>query len=206
MVKSDVYLKIPRTQPVPDTAWQASPYPLPVQSEEEPAFREFLAALLGGPTIGSTERGNKARDWRVKLSAFSGGFRDDYNYLGVHPDGLDGYDPRDIPDAGTMNAQNQVLLYAQHDGWGREAGRYCVDIQSAIKDRQHRWDLTLKTLGLAEPVTLFWQAPPAGWRLTLVDNSTGKQWDMSRSRGITLPSGDGERPLSVLARRIGPPL
>jgi hypothetical protein len=44
-----------------------------------------------------------ANAWLLQLSAVSGSLRDDYNWAGVNPDALDGRDPMDASNPGTIN-------------------------------------------------------------------------------------------------------
>jgi hypothetical protein len=148
-------------------------------------------------------RDGRAAAWRLKLSAVSGGLRDDYNYLGVSPEALDGYDPMDLPDAGTLNASRHVMMYVTHDDWGERSGSYCVDMRDGAT-RVARWTVTLATKGLAEPVTLVWRGVPAGWKLVLCDPATRTRVDMTARRCHTFDVPDGERTFVVIARAAGP--
>jgi subtilisin family serine protease len=139
--------------------------------------------------------------WRLKISAVSGKLRDNYNYIGVHPWSLEDYDPNDIPDAGTLNSQ-YIMLYTEHDDWGRESGKYCVDIHSTLHIQQ--WDLTAKATGLEEPVTIYWRRAPEDWKLELYDVIDNVRVDMNGQRSYTYtPYGDEERPFTVYAQYVG---
>ncbi len=207
IVKNDVYLKFPENQPVPATAGPTSPYPLPISSEGAADTMPPPATALSVEASQRHGAGHMAGEsWRLKISASSGELRDDYNYIGVHPAGSADYDPRDIPDAGTLSAKRHVLLYALHEDWGRESGRYCVDIHAPTSGRPQSWDLTLEANGLDEPVVLQWGRFPAGWTFVLYDHTASFRVDMGkRSSYRFVPIGDEERSLTIVAHRKGRP-
>jgi subtilisin family serine protease len=200
-VKQEVYLMIPETQTAPTSSSSSDPYPAEALAKAGP--NEDLSVVTSAKTD------VKKDNWRLKISAFSGKLRDDYNYIGVHAASSNHRDQKDIPDAGTLNAQNHVLLYMPHDDWGKESGKYCVDMRSTarppsgvnvlfrrlfpfIKRRpvvqkplQHEWQLILKSKSLDYPVTLTWRQPPKNWRLELIDTRTGHKQAMDATRSYS---------------------
>jgi hypothetical protein len=136
----------------------------------------------------------------MKISALSGKLRDDYNYIGIHPDSVNGHDRKDIRDAGTMNAAH-VMLFMQHNDWESASGKYCVDMHSNTAEL-HQWEITAKATGLVDPVTIFWKKPPSGWDFELVDVTGQLRVDMRENNTYTYsPNGDEERNFVIEARK-----
>ncbi|MBW1810346.1 MAG: S8 family serine peptidase [Deltaproteobacteria bacterium] len=218
-VKQEVYLLITETQTAPTVSYLPDPYPIQPtvnQSGMLAKISRLITSQFGfeDPDYSSRE---SVDNWRLKISAFSGDLRDDYNYIGIHSASLTGRDQKDIPDAGTLSSQKHVLLYMLHDDWGRDSGRYCVDMRAnrnpasdvkvsarralpfskpkprPVEPQQHEWELVLKSKGLDRPVTLTWRQPPVGWRLKILDTLTGNWQAMGRNNTYSFtPEKEGE--------------
>ena len=202
VVKQPVYLRIPEVQTAPGEVGPGGGE-YPAQSvEESRRTRGGCASPLKARYGVGPAGGEPADSWRLKLSAVSDSARDDYNYLGVSPGALDGYDPSDVLEPGTLNSARHVLMFVDHDDWGERSGRYCVDMRGAGRPVV-RWTVTLVTKGLAEDVTLMWRGVPAGWRLSLDDPVADAHVDMTVKRSYALEVADGERTFVVTAHRSG---
>ena len=211
-----IYLMIPETQSVPDSVRAYGDYPLPVYAQNHKAGAvtksgQHLAADSENKGKGGSSakkpKGPKNKDpevsnesWRMKIGALSGQLRDDYNYVGMHPDSVNGHDPKDMRDAGTMNSA-YVMLFMEHNDWDNWSGKYCVDMHSNAGKRHH-WEMTARATGLVDPVTIFWKKVPSGWDLELVDLTSQLQVDMNNTNSYTYsPNGDEERSFVVTARK-----
>ncbi|HUU03857.1 MAG TPA: S8 family serine peptidase [Myxococcota bacterium] len=211
-IKQPVYIRIPSTQPQPASLATVVPYPLYPRAAESKPTKTPVASISFTPN----SRPTATRAWRVKLSAFSGQLRDDYNYIGIDSGGSDGYDRLDIPDAGNMSSQHHVSLYAPHADWRREAGNYCVDILAGAAPFDfHRkipiaavpvreWRLALEARGTDQPVTLIWRSLPKGWKLRLHDVAANVRRGMIQGGSYSyLPATDDEKRAFVIsARRV----
>jgi len=217
IVKQGAYLKIPEDQPVPETVRDYGNYPLPIYSKsgqhaEDSREVEDLQASTESTGVsafsgrrntspGKLKQKKPGESWRVKIAAFSGQLRDDYNYIGINPDGVNDYDPRDILDAGTMSVAH-VMLYMQHDDWGNDSGNYCVDIHSNT-GRSHQWKMTARATGLDSSVTIFWKKLSPGWKFRLIDAETGERVNMNETSSYTYsPDRDEERQFVIRARKV----
>lgn len=213
---ADVHLMIPEVQSVPATVRDYGDYPLPVYAENGKADAKVKSAQSPYAASKGTDKdsasaqkskGPKKKDietsgerWRMKIAAYSGQLRDDYNYLGIHPDSFDGYDRKDILDAGTMNAAH-VMIYMEYNDWGSNSGKYCVDMHSNTGEL-HQWEISAKATGLVDPVTIFWKKLPSGWDLELLDTTAQVRVDMKDSNTYTYsPNGDEERSFIIQGRR-----
>ncbi len=207
-VKQPVYIRIPSTQPQPSSLATTLPYPLYPRATESRPTKSPVAGVSFTPNPRPTATGA----WRVKLSAFSGQLRDDYNYIGIDPASKDGYDWLDIPDAGNMNSLHHISLYAAHADWGREAGNYCVDmLAGASMPDIHRkkpigtppereWRLVLDARGTDQPVTLTWHSLPSGWKLSLRDVAANvRQGMIPGGRYSYLPATNDEKRAFIIS-------
>jgi len=195
--KQHVYLKIPAAQPAPAAASSPGYYPLPVAS----VTHTQISRPEERPEPDQCAAGRSEKPWRLKISAASGPLRDDYNYIGIYPLSRPSYDPRDIPDAGTLNYDRHILLYMQHSDWGALSENYCVDMRSSCNASRHVWKMTAEARGITEPVTISWRKPPSNWELFLADPVAGISIDMSRETGYRYtPDGDEDRVFQILAR------
>lgn len=195
--KQHVYLKIPAAQPAPPASSSPGYYPLPVAS----VTHSQISRSEERPEPDQCPAGRSKKPWRLKISAASGLLRDDYNYIGIYPLSEASYDPRDIPDAGTLNQDRHILLYMQHNDWGMLSENYCVDMRSSCDARWHRWSMTAEARGITEPVTISWRKPPARWDLFITDPVAGTSIDMSRETSYRYtPNGDEDRVFQILAR------
>ena len=222
----EVYLLIPETQDPPDMTPDPGPYPMyPRKMTSSAASRVARAApALDPQVVNKPQRPADPEGWRVKISARSGDLGDFYNYVGIHPEASDAFDRLDTPDAGTMNSARHVMLYTQHTDWGRQAGRYCVDIQRAGKPRVsvrpsalmarafghkpgpqplpvsgHRWRMLLRSRATEEPVSVSWRKLPSGWKLSLYDVAAGAETQMRPGGKYTFdPRGDEEERILLI--------
>lgn len=223
VVKQPVYLIIPDAQPDPDPAAVSPPYPLvPAHpagvSGPVPAAR----TLAAGPVRPGARTGAA---WRVKLSVSAGRLGDGYNYLGIDPRARDGYDPLDLPDAGTMN-QGHVMLWFPHDDWGKLSGRYCTDMrrpgpdivvpfrpgkwsplkpQLPDKPGVERWNFVVDVVGVDGEVSLRWHGVPGNWLLRLHDETAGLTINMNHNPVYRFrPAGEVERRRFTVTALPGP--
>lgn len=217
LVRQPVYLAFPAGQTAPAGIGGSSTYPLPLHaagrtSQDTAEQVRTVESTRRKPSVGSQPQ-TEAAAWRVKLSVSSGTLRDAYNYIGVHPEASDGYDRRDMPDAGTMNARH-VMAFLRHEDWDPGTPDYSVDIRRAPARLPERfggwpvqmWELTVASRGLAQPVDVTWTRPPDGWNLHLVDATAHRRVRMDRTQRYTYtPIGDEDRPVWILAVRTGQP-
>ena len=195
--KQHVYLMFPASQPAPATSPGGGYYPLPVAS----VTTSQISRSTDRPVPDKCAAGRSEKPWRLKISAASGLLRDDYNYIGIYPLAQASYDPRDIPDAGTLSHDRHILLYMRHNDWGRLSDNYCVDMRSSCDARRHVWRMTAEARGITEPVTISWRKPPANWDLFLTDPVAGISINMSQETDYQYtPNGDEDRVFQILAR------
>jgi hypothetical protein len=93
------------------------------------------------------------------------------------------------------------MLYVEHNDWGSDAGKYCVDMHSNT-GTLHQWEITARATGLVDPVTIFWKKLPSGWDFELVDVTGQLRVDMKGNKTYTYsPNGDEERSFVIEARK-----
>ncbi len=130
--------------------------------------------------------------WTLKISAYSGQFQDPVNYIGVHPEGTQGYDiGLDLNEPPAL-AQGLALYMPQPD-WGSRAGHYVRDVRSSLSARQE-WDIEVASTLSRAPVTLAWEelnrTVPKNVRLILRDLDGNRDIYMRTTSGYTFQTGD----------------
>ncbi len=132
--------------------------------------------------------------WTLKISAYSGQFQDPVNYIGVHPEGTQGYDiGLDLSEPPALT--QGLALYMPQPDWGSRAGHYVRDLRSSLSARQE-WDIEVASALSRAPVTLTWaelnRTVPQNVRLILRDLDGNRDTYMRTTSGYTFRTGDGQ--------------
>lgn len=146
-------------------------------------------------------------EWQVQIVATAGAYCDLANYIGVTPDGTDGYDAgldvcKPPPVVDTLRA-----CLPQRE-WQEHSGSYARDLRGSRAD-EHSWELEVACSLSNTPVTVQWPrlnaTVPRDWQFILEDLDSGKRTFMRTSNGYTFTTGeDGVvRHLRIVGYRHG---
>lgn len=138
-------------------------------------------------------------DWEVALTANAGDSRAQVR-VGQAANADDGFDPaydsEAPPDFGQM-----LRFGVVNPEWGAVAGRYAVDVRRS--GERCTWSLQVRTPAPEMDVTLTWsdlRSVPRGTRLVLVDDATGRRYNLHTVSSVTLRTDQtGTRSLQLLA-------
>ncbi len=133
--------------------------------------------------------------WSLQLSAECGEYLDPVNYIGIHPQGTDGYDTGlDLAEPPALSSG--LSLYMPQRDWGSKSGHYVRDVRSALGGVQ-TWDVEVSSSLSGAPVRLSWdginETVPADVNLVLCDMDADRQVYMRTSTSYTYTTGDGQQ-------------
>lgn len=156
------------------------------------------------PTPPSTRRATTRTtlpqpSWLVTLTARAGDGMAQVQ-LGQAPSASEQFDP--AWDSEAPPEFGQMLGFAVHNAdWGNYAGRYAVDVRR--DGAKSTWRLQIRSPAPETDVTLTWKdlrAVPKGARLVLVDEASGRRYNLRTVSSVTLRTGSlGTRNLLVIA-------
>ena len=98
-----------------------------------------------------------AGGWKLRILANCAGARDDYNFAGVSPKSLDGYDDNDLAEPPPIG--EYVSLYFPHPEWEKSLTRFSDDMRAASNPNQ-QWRFVVESSIPNEAVNLRFE----GWR------------------------------------------
>lgn len=138
-------------------------------------------------------------EWQIALTANAGECRAQVR-IGQSAHASDGFDPafdcESPPEFGQM-----LSLGVVNPDWGALAGRYAVDMRRS--GARTAWNLQVHTPAPEMDVTLTWsdlRSVPKGTRLMLVDNATGRRYNLRTVSSVTLRTDQtGTRSLQLVA-------
>lgn len=138
-------------------------------------------------------------EWQIVLTANTGDSRAQVR-LGQAASASDRFDP--AFDSEAPPEFGQMLAFgAVNPGWGNFAGRYAVDVRRS--GTRTTWNLQVRTPAPDREVTLTWgdlRAVPKEVRLLLVDEATGRRYNLRTVSSLTLRTDKtGTRNLQLLA-------
>ncbi|MDW8321128.1 MAG: FlgD immunoglobulin-like domain containing protein [Armatimonadota bacterium] len=138
-------------------------------------------------------------DWQIALTAHSLESRAQVR-VGQAPSASDGFDPAFDSEAPPEFGQMLGIDVANPD-WGAAAGRYAVDVRRS--GARSTWNLQVRTPAPEMDVTLTWsdlRSAPKGIGLVLVDEATGRRYNLRTVSSVTLRTDQtGARSLQLVA-------
>lgn len=179
-----------------------------LQDADLVVYNPSISAVASVQSTPATALNRAATDgWSLQLSAQCGEYLDPVNYIGIHPQGTDGYDSGlDLPEPPALTAG--LSLYMPQRDWGSKSGHYVRDVRSALNGRE-TWDLEVNCSLSGAPVRLSWdginETVPAGVSLVLHDVDADRQVYMRTATSYTYTAGDGQqtRHLKIIASTDG---
>jgi hypothetical protein len=164
-----------------------------------PANRSRAARVSSTPIgAGSTASGT-AKVWTMKLSALTTNGDASQISLGAAPGATDGFDnafDAELP----PSYEESVIIAANLPG---RAGERCAVDTRASGASKMTWDMTINPASPNQDIVVKWQditETPKAYRLTLVDQSTGRSLFMRTASSYRFNSGDGSpRRFTVVA-------
>lgn len=138
-------------------------------------------------------------DWQVTCTAYTGDSRAQV-LIGQSASASDGFDP--IFDSEAPPEFGQMFRFGVvNPGWGAAAGRYAVDIRRS--GAPTAWNLQIRTPAPDMEVVLTWnnlRSVPKGIRLVLLDEATGRRYNLRTVSSVTLRTDSlGTRNLQLVA-------
>ena len=135
-------------------------------------FNPILSTPLGKPVVEDGE-------WILQLSASSGQYRDDINYIGINEKSLNGCDNKDYPEPPTMG--EYVSLRFLHAEWDKLCKYFTSDIRYSIEQGQI-WKFEIVSNLKNSMMVLNWsnlETSLPGLKFTLYDLDRNKIIDMN---------------------------
>lgn len=138
-------------------------------------------------------------DWQVTCTAYTGDSRAQV-LIGQSACASDGFDP--VFDSEAPPEFGQMFRFGVvNPGWGAAAGRYAVDIRRS--GAPTAWNLQIRTPAPDMEVVLTWnnlRSVPKGIRLVLLDEATGRRYNLRTVSSVTLRTDSlGTRNLQLVA-------
>jgi hypothetical protein len=138
-------------------------------------------------------------NWSLRIAATAPDSADGWNFIGIAAGASDGLDIRDIEKPPAV--QNGVRLGILREDWGRRAGLYAQDIQSAGGVK--RWNLLVSTPTPNTDVTLSWPEIgnlPRDYELYIIDPATGQRRLMRQTSSLRINTGESaSRAFTIVA-------
>lgn len=160
----------------------------------------FPAPVASGASLSRTRQSVGAKtDWQIALTASAGDSRAQVR-VGQAAGAGDGFDPaydsEAPPDFGQM-----LSFGVLNPDWGTAAGIYAADVRRS--GARATWNLQVRTPAPEMDVTLTWsdlRFVPKDTRLVLVDDATGRRYNLRTVSSVTLRTDQtGTRRLQLLA-------
>ncbi|MGC8783990.1 MAG: FlgD immunoglobulin-like domain containing protein [Armatimonadota bacterium] len=138
-------------------------------------------------------------EWQTVLTAIAGNSRAQVR-LGQSVSASDRFDS--VYDSEAPPEFGQMLAFGiVNSDWGAAAGRYAVDVRRS--GARTTWNLQVRTPAPEMEVTLTWsdlRSVPKDTRLVLVDDATGRQYNLRTVSSVTLRTDQtGTRSLQLVA-------
>ncbi len=136
----------------------------------------------GAPAISDGE-------WMLQMKASAGDVEDQYNFLGVKKNSLDGYDINDVEESPKQPGEFLKLRF-DHRDWTDRPDQYGMDFRSPTESGRV-WDMELNTNTTAENITLLseqFQSVPANFKIVMIDADAHTAVDLRKVNSVSIPS------------------
>jgi len=143
------------------------------------------------------------QDWFLTLEARQGSFLDRQNFMGVKPEGSEGYDAHDMAEPPPISSR-QLRLYFLLPVEGETIQALAADYRPPILT-EAEYRLVVEWGDWGSPVTLQWNIPtqlvPQGYEFYLTDMVSGKRVNMRLSHSYSFyPAEGGKREFEILVK------
>lgn len=129
------------------------------------------------------------QNWSIQIIANCQQARDDFNYLGVHKNALEGKDRLDYVEPPPVG--EYVSVYFPHQDWGGLASKFTTDFTGDLKEGKI-WNLEVESNIASAQIDLTFEGVEnlkPSLKVILIDESLNYQQDLREVAHYTIPTG-----------------